>query len=68
MTKADLVEVVAKKASLTAKVETSAQGKRIVLIFDSQQNIVRRLTETQLGTAFLLQNKDDKGGLIDQSA
>ncbi len=57
-------------AGLTAKVEKNAQGKRIVLIVDSNQNVVRRLTDADLGTAFLLPDSDDtaeKGRLLNKS-
>lgn len=55
-------------ADLSYRVEKDAEGNRIVLILNSEQTVVRRLTESQLGTAFLLQHKEEKGGLIDKAA
>ena len=57
-----------REANLSHRVETNADGKRVVLILDPQQNVIKRLTETELGTAFLLQREDEaKGSLINKN-
>lgn len=55
-------------ANLTHRVEKNAEGKRVVVILDPQHNIIKTLTESELGTAFLLEDRteNERGSLVNK--